>query len=168
MYLSGGACEGTGSKKLGSAPMKTSDLSIIEPYGLVAGGHVTPVDHQYYWGKDQKAAPNTYDVLAPGDGTLVSVEVRTKPTGPADVRGVISYSCTFFSYFDLTNSLSAEIAAKMPAGWEKINGPQYVKIPVKQGQSRRSVTGLRRLEHYQDAARLARRTGLQQHRAMES
>lgn len=140
-YLSGGSCQGTGSKKLGSAPMNVTDLSIIEPYGLVAGGHVTPVDHQYYWGKIQRAAANTYDVLAPGDGNLVSIEVRPKATGPADVRGVISYSCTFFSYFDLANSLSPELAAKMPSGWEKVNGPQYVNIPVKQGQVVAKVGG---------------------------
>lgn len=133
-YLSKDQCEGEGSKKLGSAPMRMSDVSNIQPMGLVAGGHVTPVDHQYYYGKDQKAAPSIYDVLAPADGTLVTVEVRPRGTGKYDVRGVISYSCTFFSYFDLTNSLSDEIAAKMPSGWETINGPQKVKVPVTVGQ----------------------------------
>ncbi|TAH36715.1 hypothetical protein EYC59_00885, partial [Candidatus Saccharibacteria bacterium] len=135
-YLSKNNCEGEGSKKLGSAPMRPSDISTILPYGLVAGGHVTPVDHQYFLGTNQKAAPNTYDVLAPGDGTLVTVEVRPKgQPGVYDVRGVISYSCTFFSYFDLANSLSTEVAAKMPAGWDtKNNGPLAVNIPVRQGQ----------------------------------
>ena len=134
-YLSKNNCDGEGSKKLGSAPMRPSDISTILPYGLVAGGHVTPVDHQYFLGKNQKAAPNTYDVLAPADGTLVTVEVRPKGNNTYDVRGVISYSCTFFSYFDLANSLSEEIAAKMPAGWNtKNNGPQAVDIAVKQGQ----------------------------------
>lgn len=133
-YLSHDQCEGEGSKKLGSAPMKTADISTILPLGLVAGGHVTPVDHQYFYGKDQKAAPSTYDVMAPADGRLVNVEVRPKGNQPADVRGVISYSCTFFSYFDLTNSLSDEIAAQMPEGWKTKNGPQKVNIAVKQGQ----------------------------------
>lgn len=134
-YLSKNNCEGEGSKKLGSAPMRPSDLSTILPYGLVAGGHVTAIDHQYFLGKDQKALPNTYDVLAPSDGTLVTVEVRPKGNNTYDVRGVISYSCTFFSYFDLVNSLSEEIAAKMPAGWStQNNGPMAVDIPVKEGQ----------------------------------
>ncbi|HTE58642.1 MAG TPA: hypothetical protein VK694_07950 [Verrucomicrobiae bacterium] len=140
-YLSHDQCEGEGSKKLGSAPMKMADVSTILPYGLMVGGHVTPVDHQYYYGKNQKAAANTYDVMAPGDGTLVNVEVRPKATGPADVRGVISYSCTFFSYFDLTNSLSPEIANSMPAGWETKNGPQKIKIAVKEGQVIAKVGG---------------------------
>ncbi|HSX31703.1 MAG TPA: hypothetical protein VLF43_00435 [Candidatus Saccharimonadales bacterium] len=134
-YLSKNNCDGQGSKKLGSAPMRPGDLSTILPYGLVAGGHVTPVDHQYFSGKNQKAAPSTYDVLAPANGTLVTVEVRPKGNSTYDVRGVISYSCTFFSYFDLANSLSEEIAAQMPAGWNtKNNGPMAVDIPVKEGQ----------------------------------
>jgi hypothetical protein len=133
-YLAKDNCSGEGSKMLGSGPMKPADIGVIEPMGLVAGGHVTPVDHQYYYGKDPKAAKSTYDVLAPGDGKLVTVEVRPKGAGGYDVRGVISYSCTFFSYFDLVNSLSDDIAAKMPAGWETINGPQKVDVPVKEGQ----------------------------------
>lgn len=135
-YLSKDNCDGQGSKKLGSGPMRPEDISTILPYGLVAGGHVTAIDHQYFLGKNQKAAPNTYDVLAPADGTLVTVEVRPKGRpGVYDVRGVISYSCTFFSYFDLANSLSDDIAAKLPAGWDtRNNGPLAVDIPVKQGQ----------------------------------
>jgi hypothetical protein len=140
-YLSLSSCTGTGDKKLGSAPMKASDISIIEPYGLVAGGHVTPVDHEYYYGKDQSASPSTYDVLAPADGTIVSVEARQKGNGKADFRVVISYSCTFFSYFDLVNSLSEEIAAKMPSGYATINGPQAVKIPVTEGQVLAKIGG---------------------------
>lgn len=140
-YLSKNGCTGTGSKKLGSAPMRAADLSVILPYGLVAGGHVTPVDHQYYFGKNLSAAPSTYDVLAPGDGTLTNVEVRPRGGDKYDVRGVISYSCTFFSYFDLANSLAPEIDAKMPAGWKTANGPQAVSIPVKQGQVVAKVGG---------------------------
>lgn len=142
-YLSKNNCSGEGSKKLGSGPMRPADISIVEPMGLVAGGHVTPVDHEYYYAKNQAAAKSTYDVLAPADGTLVTVEVRPKgAAGVYDVRGVISYSCTFFSYFDLANSLSEEIAAKMPSGWDtKNNGPQAVSIPVKQGQVIAKVGG---------------------------
>jgi hypothetical protein len=79
--------------------------------------------------------------MAPADGTLVNIEVRPRGAGKADIRGVISYSCTFFSYFDLANSLSDEIAAKMPQGWETQNGPQKVSIAVKQGQVLAKVGG---------------------------
>ncbi|HSW65529.1 MAG TPA: hypothetical protein VLI54_00120 [Bacillota bacterium] len=140
-YLSLDNCSGSGSKQLGSGPMRPADIGIIEPYGLVAGGHVTPVDHQYYYAKDQKAAPSTYDVIAPADGTVVNVEVRPRGDNKADYRVVISYSCTFFSYFDLANSLSPEFAAKMPSGYATKNGPQSVKIPVQQGEVLAKVGG---------------------------
>lgn len=141
-YLSKDNCDGEGSKKLGSGPMHPADIGVIEPMGLVAGGHVTPVDHEYYYGKNQSAPKSTYDVLAPGTGKLVTIEVRPRGApGVYDVRGVISYSCTFFSYFDLANSLSGDIKAKMPSGWETINGPQAVDIPVTEGQVIAKVGG---------------------------
>ena len=137
--LSGGACSGTGSKKLGSAPMHPNELSIIVPYGLLAGGHVTPVDHQYYWGTEQFSAPDKYDVLAPGDGNIVTIQYRDRSQEGGKVKGdyrvVISYSCTFFSYFDLATSLSPDIQKQLPTGWEQgSNRNLNVKIPVKQGQ----------------------------------
>src|SRR5665213_1451732 len=47
--LSGGKCSGTGSKQLTYAPMKAADIGVIIPMGTVAeGGHVTPIDHEYY------------------------------------------------------------------------------------------------------------------------
>lgn len=137
-YLSLNNCEGEGSKKLTSAPMKISDVGTILPYGLMVGGHVTPVDHQYFYGKDQSLPKDSYDVLAPADGKIVSLELRPRGSSPngvkADHRLVISYSCTFFSYVDLATSLTPEIAAQMPAGWETKNGPQATNIPVKSGQ----------------------------------
>jgi hypothetical protein len=141
-YLSKDNCSGEGSKKLGSGPMRPADIGIIEPMGLVAGGHVTPVDHEYYYAKNQSAPKSTYDVLTPASGTLVTVEVRPKGApGVYDVRGVISYSCTFFSYFDLANSLSDDVKAKMPSGWETKNGPQAVNVPVTEGQVIAKVGG---------------------------
>lgn len=137
-YLSLNNCQGEGSKELTSAPMKISELGTVQPYGLMVGGHVTPVDHQYLYGKDPKAPKDSYEVLAPADGTIVSMEYRSKADSPNGIKGdyrlVISYSCTFFSYVDLTTSLSPEVAAQMPAGWESKSGPQAANIPVKSGQ----------------------------------
>jgi hypothetical protein len=136
--LAGGNCSGTGSKKLSSAPMNTEQMSIIVPYGLLAGGHVTPIDHQYYWGKEQNGAPDMYDVLAPGDGKLVELQYRNKENEgklvKGDYRGVIMYSCTFFSYFDLATSLSADIQSQLPSNWEHTKGNINTNIEVKAGQ----------------------------------
>jgi hypothetical protein len=141
--LSGGACKGEGSKKLGSLPMRTSQMSIVVPYGLLAGGHVTPVDHQYYWGKVQMGDPDMYDVLASSDGKIVNIGYRdhtqnadySKSKTKGDYRVVISYSCTFFSYFDLATSLSSDIQSKLPKDWEHGKNPVInTDIDVKQGQ----------------------------------
>lgn len=135
--LSNGQCTGSGSKQLGSLPMRISDISIVVPYGLLAGAHVTPVDHQYYWGKVQMGEPDTYDVLAPADGHIVDVQYRDhhgQGKVKGDYRVVISYSCTFFSYFDLATSLDPSISSHLPKGWETSANVQHVNIAVKKGQ----------------------------------
>ncbi len=135
--LAGGNCSGTGSKKLNSAPMKIADISYIVPYGLLAGGHVTPIDHGYYWGKVPFGEPDSYDILALSDGKIVNVGYRDRSNDggkvKADYRVVIMYTCTFFSYFDLATSLDPAISKQLPAGWEK-NGTVYTDISIKEGQ----------------------------------
>ncbi len=133
-YLSHDQCVGEGAKKLNHPYMMPSDIGIIVPMGLTAGGHVTPVDHQYYFGKNLALGKDSYNVYAPSDGTIVDIQVRPKANGGTDYRGVISYSCTFFSYFDLATSLDNSITSQLPAGWETKSGPQIVKIAVKEGQ----------------------------------
>src|SRR5882672_6613636 len=72
--LSNGQCRGEGSSKLTHAPMDVKDVSTIEPMGLMIGGHVTPVDHEYYYQKDKNAAYDTYPVYADGDGIITAVQ----------------------------------------------------------------------------------------------
>lgn len=138
--LSNGHCQGTGSKKLGSAPLKAADLGTIVPYGLMVQAHVTPIDHQYYYGVDPRAPRDTYDVLAPGDGTIVNVQHRVNYVGQSsnarqtdDWRVVITYTCSFYSYYDLMTSLDSSVKDKMPSGWNS-NNSSGVDIPVKEGQ----------------------------------
>lgn len=136
--LSGGKCSGTGSTELTYAPMKPSDLSVIIPYGLMIGGHVTPIDHQYYWGKVQMGNADMYDVLSPGKGRLVELSYRDRSgegsNVKGDYRGVIMYTCTFFSYFDLATSVSEKIQAALPKDWEKTGRVQYPDIEVEAGE----------------------------------
>ncbi len=128
--LSGGQCSGRGSRQLTHSPMDVKDVLTIQPYGLMVGGHVTPVDHEYYYQVNQNAPVNTYPVYADADGTIISVgsEISTK------WAVVISHnSCTFFSWYNLMTSLSSDIRAKMPADWGP-NKQGGIKIPVKSGQ----------------------------------
>lgn len=132
--LSGDKCTGTGTVPLVSGPMHPADISIIEPYGLTVGGHVTPIDHEYYWAKNN--VKDSSEVMALADGKLVDIEYRDhngQGPIPGDYRVVISYTCTFMSYFDLATSLASDIESQLPTGWEK-SGHTSINIPVKAGQ----------------------------------
>lgn len=137
-------CTGTGTVPLVSPPMKATDIGTIQPMGLMVDGHVTPVDHEYYYGKDFTSKKrDTAEVLAPADGVITEITHRgdkmDTPIGAVDVpssdeyRFVISYSCTFFSYVDLVTSLDDTVKSKLPASWNS-NSNSGVNIPVKAGQ----------------------------------
>ena len=116
--LSGNHCEGSGSgAKLSVSPMKPADFSHIEPYGLMIGGHVTPVDHQYYSPAVFNSPKDTYEVRAMGDAKIVELEVH-----PTRIRLVFSVTCTFFYYYDLLTSVEPGISE------------QALPITVKAGQ----------------------------------
>lgn len=127
--LSNGKCKGNGTQTLTSAPMKPTDIGIILPYGGVfQGGHVTPVDHQYYYQKNPSAAADTYNVYSPGNGEISDIQNRKQAVGDQNASGnsqpinqyriVISYSCTFSSYYDLLTSIGPDIkiGAQVKAG----------------------------------------------------
>lgn len=126
--LSGGQCTGKGSKPLTHAPMDMKDVVTIQPYGLMVDGHVTPVDHEYYY-PAINSAPDSYPVYADADGTIVSIGSETSTKWAV----VISHnSCTFFSWYNLMTSLSKNITDKMPAGWGP-NNQGGISIAVKSG-----------------------------------
>ena len=130
--LSNGECTGSGSKQLTHAPMNPSDISDIQPMGLMVGAHVTPVDHEYYYGADMNAPINTYPVYADADGTIVAVEAA--PNGSHDNWWVtIAHSCTFLSNYNLMTSLASNIKAALPQGWGP-NSNGNVHIPVTSGE----------------------------------
>lgn len=114
--LSGGKCEGSGPVKLTASPMKSEDIAMIIPYGLVTGGHVTPIDHQYFSPTDFHSPPDTYEVRALADGRITEISYRGEAVGNRgqasnDYRFVFSHTCTFLTYFDLVTSLAPDIKA---------------------------------------------------------
>ena len=130
MALANGECSGKGTTALTHAPMDPKDLEAIHPYGLMVGGHVTPVDHQYYWGKgENNSAKDAYPVYADAAGTIVNVGEENSTKWSV----IISHnSCTFFSWYNLMTSLDKSIQAQLPAKWGQ--NSQVAKIPVKAGQ----------------------------------
>lgn len=129
--LSNERCNGEGvTTKLAVSPMKPEDFSIVVPYGLVVGGHVTPIDHQYFSPASYNSKPDAYEVRAMGDATLVDIGSRPRPFGE-EYRLVFTVSCTFLYYYDLVTSLSPELKQAYEA---RKNNNESINLQVKAGQ----------------------------------
>ncbi|MBI4033448.1 hypothetical protein HY379_00435 [Candidatus Saccharibacteria bacterium] len=121
--LSRGKCQGTEKLTFTHLPMRPQDFSILIPYGLVVGDHVTPIDHQYFAPADYKSRRDAYPVYAMADSTLTEVELRTTERG-IEYRMIFAHSCTSLYYYDLVTSLSG----KVKAAYENNKGNIDVKL----------------------------------------
>jgi hypothetical protein len=128
----GGKCTGSGSTKMTYAPMAAKDIGSIAPMGGYGGSHVTPIDHQYYYGINQKAARDTYPVYATMDGDITSLGNVTTPTGGTNWNFTLAHSCTFMIYYNLMTSVAPAITNNVPSNWREMGGA--VKVHVKAGQ----------------------------------
>lgn len=128
----GGKCEGKGSTTMTYAPMKVSDIGTIAPMGGYGGSHVTPIDHEYYYGVNQNAAKDTYPVYATMDGDITSLGNVSTPTAGTNWNFTLAHSCTFMIYYNLMTSIAPDILKAVPSNWREMGGA--VKVPVKAGQ----------------------------------
>jgi hypothetical protein len=118
--------------------MRDEDILHLLPYGMLAGAHVTPIDHMYFEPFDRSLGRDVYEVHAVQDGVIYSLQPRdiNVDSGEAkqrEWRMDIAHSCTFVSYFDLLTSLDPAIEAE----WSKTQGGRtgrWEGIPVKAGQ----------------------------------
>ena len=129
-------CSGKGPVKLTHVPIDMKDVSTIVPLGALAGAHVTPIDHLYFYPTDMQnrdAAP----VYAMADGFIKSVQRRSVrvDTGNAqkpEYQVIFQHNCSTITYFDLLTSLDPAIASKVDFKDGDVNGD--LNIPVKAGQ----------------------------------
>ena len=130
--LSHGTCTGEGARPLTASPMRLTDVGWILPMGMMTGGHVTPIDHQYYYPADFHSAPDTYKVYSPMDGYIVGVGIEKEQVNPPDKISVtIEGSCTFWVMYNLLTSLTPELSQQaLPKPGES----SAVRIPVTAGQ----------------------------------
>ena len=132
MTLSAGRCEGTDKPKLTHLPMDMEDFSMIIPYGMTAGGHVTPIDHQYFSPADYNSPLDAYEVYAMADSRIVAIGPRPridKDGNPfEEYRMIFSMSCRLLYYYDLVTSLAPDLKAAYERDGNNIN------FPVKAGQ----------------------------------
>ncbi len=131
--LSNQQCTGVDKPPLTTLPMAQDDFAYILPYGLMIGGHVTPVDHQYFSPTIFDSAPGTYPVVAMADSVLHGITTRThagqgsyKNQTITDYRMVFSLSCRLLYYYDLVNELAPGLQEQLNAS----NG----KLAVRAGQ----------------------------------
>ena len=115
-------------------PMNVNDVDTFTPYGLTAGGHVTPIDHLYFY---PKSGPrDKYPVYAMADGFITEITVRgvnvdSGEKRPPEYRYMIQHSCQTISYYDLVTKLDQSILDKYPdAATKGMSG----RFPVKAGQ----------------------------------
>ncbi|HSX27303.1 MAG TPA: hypothetical protein VLG25_00825 [Patescibacteria group bacterium] len=108
--LSSNYCKGSGDGKFTHLPMNAADFSILIPYGLTVGGHVTPIDHQYFQPTVFNSPKDKYPVYAMADALITGIEVHPPENGNnGRIRLVFSVSCTFFYYYDLVTSVEPGI-----------------------------------------------------------
>lgn len=139
--LSNNKCEGEGPVTLTVSPMKSEDIAMIIPYGLMIGGHVTPIDHQYFSPAIFHSPQNTYEVRAMAAGRITNISHRSKTVGNAsqpsnDYRFVFAHTCTFLTYYDLVTGLAPDIKAEFDknAQVSGSNSNASLDIPIKAGQ----------------------------------
>jgi hypothetical protein len=125
--------------------MQPTDLAYIVPLGLMVKGHVTPIDHQYYYPLDFLSTKPQKAVLAPADGYIVKVErtgqfqVEQQLTPRDNYNVLIQHSCNVYTYYTLITGLTTELAnavGTIPQG-----GTKHLHMKVTAGQQVAWVSG---------------------------
>ncbi len=142
-----GQAEGKGPVRFHHAPMRLADIERVIPYGLMVGGHVAPIDHQYYYPKQLKPGQPHFDVFAPADGQIVMIGHRVKLFASTEAKRAyddfalhIEHTSTFYTFYDLLTELDPAILKALDESArqrfaKKIQGPPvHARIAVKAGQ----------------------------------
>lgn len=119
--MNNNGCKGTGRVTLTIAPMALEDLEAIVPLGMIIPpGHITPIDHQYYypttWQRELRKE-DLVEVYAPAAGVVTSMEVMPayfsmgQDIGLGDYRFIIHHTCTLYSIYIHLHELSPKLMA---------------------------------------------------------
>ena len=71
-----GKCEGTGPVMFNNSPMNIEDINFLMPYGQIVGGHITPIDHMYFYSLEGEGGREAYEVFAIQDAFIFNIETR--------------------------------------------------------------------------------------------
>jgi hypothetical protein len=132
-------CAGKGPGTLTASPISLGDIAFIQPMGLMAGGHVTPIDHGYFYTKGAVATPPQQTaVYAPLTGNISSVNrsvrlggLNNAPTYD-DYAVTIEATCTFRVRFSNLVRFSGGLGAAI--GQLQANQSKEPNYAVKAGE----------------------------------
>lgn len=119
-------CSGSGKAAMSHMPMDISDVDFIVPLGMLAGPHVTPIDHVYFYPNDMKNK-DTSKVYAMADGYIFYYETRTEK-GDANHSLFFQHNCSTFSYYDLMTSLEPGLEKQLKDN----KPPLHIKVTAGQ------------------------------------
>jgi hypothetical protein len=84
---------------IGASPIDLPEIAYIQPMGLMIGGHVTPIDHGYFYIKGVFETPSRQAAVRSPLGGVVTSVTRTARQGPNgnydDYAVTIEATCTF-------------------------------------------------------------------------
>ena len=134
-----GKCEGNGTVQFGVSPMAIEDISSVYPMGGMIHGHVTPIDHLYFYpiNPEMKSPPYYVNIYAPADGKIVYAWRSGKPAEKHlqeinDYTLVVEHTCDFYTILgqmvDISPRLKQEIGTLDGGSWK------HVRIPIKEGE----------------------------------
>lgn len=106
------------------------------PYGMMIGGHVTPIDHGYLGvsSLNKPEATRTeadyIPISSPAAGTITLIQNLGIPTS---IRVVIEHGCNVSTVYMVLNRLSG-VLAKYAEEFKSNNASKSLSIPVKAGE----------------------------------
>ena len=123
------------SIKFTSPVLPLDQLAPSIPYGMMVGGHVTPIDHAYLGIKalsksaSQLTAADYVPVTAPADGVITELSNLGSPNS---YRVVINHGCNLYSVYMVMNKVTGVLASL--ASQASNSGYLKTNVKVKAGE----------------------------------
>lgn len=147
--LFGQQCQGSGTSKLSVFPLDVKYIELVVPMGRVQDSHVTPTDHQYIVPVGTERGdlitdnPKKYQIKAPADGYIISIELFREPVEQAyrsqeyrdNYLVLFEHSCDYYTRLIHIDTLSDKVLSsfsfKDPASQHPYAS---TRIAVKKGE----------------------------------
>ena len=121
--------------KFGASPFKIDDLAYILPMGCMIGGHVTPIDHGYFFGNDRlNATPDQFEIYSPAQGVIIELSRTNRNGSPPFIDHAITMEFPDGLSVHYSNMSSFSPHVLEQSGPVEVNINKGVSIPVEEGE----------------------------------